>query len=648
MNHQHFDHATVTATNIGGIDRTTVSLEPPVTVLVGKNATNRTSFLRALMGALGSDRVSLKGDADQGEIELDVGGETYARRLSRTDGGVITEGDPYLEDPEAADLFAFLLEMNDARQVVSSDGDLRDLIMRPVDTDAITAEIERLEGESKDVSSRIDDLERTRADLPDLEQRRTTIRSQIDEKESALEEIQAEIDDVDADPEEMTAERRALETKLDELGEQRSKLEGLRYELETERESLESTRREYADVEAELADLPDDPVRDRSTLEAELSSLRDRKRTIDSTVNTLQTLAGFNEEMLTGGTGLQEFRADSSTSEQTSLTDQLLEDDETGVCWTCGSDVDRTQLTETLEELRGVIDEKREESSEIRRNIRELETALKELEDHEQKGSRLRTRLDRLEDEVERRERTIEELEDETTEKRRRIEKLEDEVESIEEPGNDRLLELHREANRLEFELGQLQDDLESVNRELSEKTSRVERLDDLRARQEEIKTELTDLRTKIEQLERGAVDSFNHHMDALLDLLEYENLERIWLDRTERTVREGRRRKTKTVFDLHVIRTTDSGVNYEDSIEHLSESEREVTGLVVALAGYLVHELHEEVPFMILDSLEAIDSNRIATLIEYFEEYAPYIVVSLLPEDADALDDSYHRVTEI
>jgi len=29
-----------------------------------------------------------------------------------------------------------------------------------------------------------------------------------------------------------------------------------------------------------------------------------------------------------------------------------------------------------------------------------------------------------------------------------------------------------------------------------------------------------------------------------------------------------------------------------------LSESEREVTGLVFALAGYLVHDVHETVPF--------------------------------------------------
>jgi len=80
----------------------------------------------------------------------------------------------------------------------------------------------------------------------------------------------------------------------------------------------------------------------------------------------------------------------------------------------------------------------------------------------------------------------------------------------------------------------------------------------------------------------------------------------------------------------------------------HLSESEREVTGLVFAFAGYLVHDLHESLPFVVIDSLEALDSDRIAALVEYFGEYAEYLVVALLPEDAAALGDEYQRVTNI
>jgi hypothetical protein len=150
--------AEIQVENIGGIDETTVSLSPGVTALTGRNATNRTSLLRALMGALGSDGVSLKGDADEGRVELVLGEEEeniYTRTLAREDGMVVTGGEPYLEDSEAADLFAFLLENNEARQAVARGDDLREVIMRPVDTDAIQAEISQLETEKRDLDDQL-------------------------------------------------------------------------------------------------------------------------------------------------------------------------------------------------------------------------------------------------------------------------------------------------------------------------------------------------------------------------------------------------------------------------------------------------------------------------------------------------------------
>jgi len=170
-----------------------------------------------------------------------------------------------------------------------------------------------------------------------------------------------------------------------------------------------------------------------------------------------------------------------------------------------------------------------------------------------------------------------------------------------------------------------------------------------LREEQEGLLDELEECRTRIDQIGADAVEEFNTHMEAILDVLGYDNLERIWIERLEQTVRQGREKVTTTVFELHVVRSTESGAAYEDTVAHLSESEREVTGLVFfALAGYLVHDVHEEVPFMLLDSLEAIDSDRIAALVDYLSEYASYLVVALLPEDAQALDDDYTRITDI
>lgn len=96
------------------------------------------------------------------------------------------------------------------------------------------------------------------------------------------------------------------------------------------------------------------------------------------------------------------------------------------------------------------------------------------------------------------------------------------------------------------------------------------------------------------------------------------------------------------------MIRSTDAGVAYEDTVKYLSESEYEVTGLVFELAGYLVPEVYETVPVMLLDSLEAIEADRIVALVEYVADHADYLVVVLLPKDAAAFSDTHHRIKEI
>jgi hypothetical protein len=112
---------------IGGIDRTALTVPLGVTVLRG-NATKRTSFLQAIMAALGSTRATLKGDADEGRVELDD--RTYEWCLECLDNQSRSGGGPYLDDPEIADLFAFVLEPNETRQAVACGQDLRYHIIR--------------------------------------------------------------------------------------------------------------------------------------------------------------------------------------------------------------------------------------------------------------------------------------------------------------------------------------------------------------------------------------------------------------------------------------------------------------------------------------------------------------------------------------
>ena len=635
---------TVSVRNIGGIDETTVSLEPGVSVLYGRNATNRTSFLQAVMAALGSDDVSMKGDADEAEVKLELDDATYTRRLVRKNGSVVTSGDPYLDDPELADLFAFLLESNEARRTVASEGNLRDLIMRPIDLDEIKLQISEFERQKRELDEEIQAIEERKRELPELESERTRLEDEIEYKRTELGSKGADIEAADADIETQRQEQQELEEKLERLRDARNTLEDVRYDLETERESIQSLKADRTTVREELADLPETPEEDGADLESRIEKLRERRRSLDSELTSLQNTVQFNEEMLDSE---RSDVYDSLDTDEASVTEDLMSETDV-VCWTCGSEVERDQIETTIEQLRSLRAETLSEKQDISSRLDELQADKQTLDQQQHRRDELERRLSQIEDEIEQsQDRTGELLERRET-LQERVQALESEIESLESDKFDEVLELHREANQLEYELGRLETDLQSIDDEINTIEERLEEQSELEAEREAVTEELTDLRTRVERVEEEAVEEFNEHMDEVLGLLDYDNLDRIWLERVQREVREGRQKNIKTFFDLHVVRTTPSGATYEDTIDHLSESEREVTGLVFALAGYLVHEVYEQVPFMLLDSLEAIDSERIANLVEYFADYADFLTVALLPEDAQALDDEYTRIASI
>ena len=83
--------ATVTVRNLGGVDTCEVTFRPGVTVLAGRNATNRTSLLTALGGVLGGNGPILKSDADEGSVTLTLDGSECTRRYVRHGGEVQAE-----------------------------------------------------------------------------------------------------------------------------------------------------------------------------------------------------------------------------------------------------------------------------------------------------------------------------------------------------------------------------------------------------------------------------------------------------------------------------------------------------------------------------------------------------------------------------
>ncbi|WP_042665818.1 archaea-specific SMC-related protein [Haloferax sp. ATB1] len=635
--------ARLTVARFAGLDDATVEFEPGVSVVTGRDAADRTPLLWGLAAALGSDELPFNEGFDGGRIELAVESETYTRSFVREGDRVVASGDPYLEDSTTADLFAFLLGSDEARQAVTGERDLRALVTHSVDIDAVNEEIADLHAERAELDDRI-------AELSTLESERPRLRERRDELDAAVERLETELADrretlarieplaVDTDADARTetdADASDAETRADRLRELNAALDDAQFELEAERESLDALDAELDEVESALASCPADPAGELDELTDELSESRARKRRLDADITDVQRTLRFNEQFLTSGTS----PVTASAGEDGGA------DDDRVVCWTCGTSVPEASIESTLDQLRTLRDDRREERAELTDRLERLQERRSELEDQRRRRRDLETRREELRREHDERRARVEDLETQRDDLESDIADLRRDAEAAESDDRAAVLAAHREVNRVEFELERRREERAAVVDDLDSLEAQLDRRADLEARQDEIDDRISECRGRIERLERAAVSAFNDRMADVLDALEYDPLARLWIERRSDgdalddadTALTGR-------FVPHIERRTDDGTVYEDVIDHLPASERELIGLVFAVAGYLVHEVSDEVPFFVLDSVEAIDADLVRRLLAYVGQDADYVVVGLSGENAQSLPDSYRR----
>ncbi len=654
--------ATLQVENIGGIRECNVEFSPGITILRGENATNRTSLLTALNGVLGGSEATLRTDADSGRAELSFNdSSTFTRTYERDNSGITTSGNPYCDDSALVDTFCTLLEHNDAREAVERGENLRDVLMRPVDTDAIQRQIREKTRERDELQSRLREIDQQIDQEAALKDRREELEAELEEVETRIEEKRDVVDEYEADMD-MAAEAEDLvddvEATRDEARELENQVEVLNAELEAlhdeeaelKAEAAELRRDAMGDDETETASSPEDidpsdlewdPTYDGETiadLKEQVSALKARKDELSDTVDDLTRIINFNERVVDEASELPGMTPSDGTE---SLTDDLAPESQTVECWTCGSPVEQNAIQSRTEELQSLVEEKREAITDIDDELETVRNHLESLEETRRERERIHSRLKSVREEQAEVEAEIEKKEADLETKRAEVAELQDELEATAELRESDLLDAYQDLSELEYERGQITGKQEDIESDLAEIEDMRDEREDIEAKIESIRNELKSLRTRVADLEQNAVDSFNTHMEDILDRLQYKNIARVWI---ERKVSDTSSRMETGEFDLHIIRESDSGV-YEDIVDTLSESEREVIGLIVALAGYLVHDVDESIPFILMDSIEAVDSERLVELVEYFADHPVFIVVALLPEDASAFPDTYRRV---
>jgi chromosome segregation ATPase len=594
--------------NIGGIDTFECSFDSQVGVVSGPNASNKTSLLKAIAFGLGRSTVPIKNDAKEARVELEIDRKRVVRTATATANGTNVSGDGWLSDRgdvELLDQFACLLEFNDLRQAVRSNGDFEQLLKGPMDLDSLERKRATKLEEKRSLQAAVDQLEgidnqveTARSDLADTRER-------VNEQEAELEELRAQQTDVSTE-----------DDRQQELREQRADLISERNEYERQIADLEDAIKR---LEERLADIDDEieAARDASK-QYNIDQLKQRRtetkqelRDIEDRIDIFQSVLTANREML-----------NSPHSGALGKDSGLVED--TITCWACGNEAAESDVEATAERLQELVAADKERR-------REYEPQLSDIDDQIDAAQEAQRRVEELEGErrdlKQQRESRIESLETQ----REQLDKLEDKLETVDAELEAYADKQESEASGLAAEIEDVQMNLHTARSEVERLESRIENLTGKREQRqkkanriETLSAEITTLTEQIENREQRLRTEFNEAMDDILSVLEYESIDRVWLDGN---------------FDLVIAREID-GVTRQDRIEHLSESERETVGLVLGLAGYVAYDVADSVPVLLIDTLGAFDSNRVAELIAYFAEEAPRLAAALLPANAAAVRD--------
>jgi len=594
----------VTVQNVGGIDATERSFRDPLAVIMGRNSSNKTSLLQAIAFGLGRSTVPIKNDAEEARVELELDGKRVVRTARRTPNGTEIEGDGWLSagDVDVFEQFACLLEFSPVREAVRNDEDFGAVLKAPADLDALEREraekLQRKRSLQTDLDA-LDDLDERRRNHEDelavARERVADLSERLDERRS--EQSAATADDDLADLREERADlvhrRNETETQLTDLQSALDRIDDRIGEVEDDLEAAREERAGHA-----VADLR----AERREIEEDMEELTDR-------IEVLQSVLTANREML------------ASPHEGALGRESGLMGD-TVVCWACGNEAADSDFEGTIADLAELVEADKERQREHEPRLEEIDAAIEAAEAADRRVEDLEAEKRDLES---RRESRTESLET----KRENLEAIRDKLASLDATVADRETEQRSTVSDLADEIESVRVDLHTARGEVDRLESAIADLDE-RARERDerrervrtLSTEITALTERIESLEDRLREAFNESIADLIDVLGYEHIERVRLDGD---------------FDLVVAREED-GVIQRDGVQNLSESEREMVGLVLALAGYVAYDVAEVAPVLLIDTLGSFDADRTAALLEYLADEAPLLVAALLPDSADAL----------
>lgn len=576
--------------NIAGIHKGEAIIQPGINAVQASNWQGKTSLITALRTALGGQvaNLTLTDGADSGSVQLKTPEDVYDRRLQRSGESVTADGKPYLtteQEQIVAELFAFLDEQNRIRTAVREGKDLTPHLIEPLEREDIEGQIRDLKSERASVKSELDRAQQAAEQLPAKTETINKLKSELAELEDEMKDLEGETTETGTEEE--------LRNKLTLARREREQVSQRVNRLEGKIESLES---QIEDKENELEDMT---VTDTPNLTGKLDEKRAKLRQTNQEIETLESLYNATQDVLHG-----------DHLDLVADIDRRIEGDQLS-CWVCGSDTTREVVKARMEELSDMINERREQHSEIQSVVSELETEQRETNQKRRRKQSLEKKLNTLRT-------NLADSREELTAAKAELDEHIDRIEELE----SKVQETDNQRKSLEQKIARKEAKLKNQRQKQTELESRAEQRDQLQERYESISKEIEGLRSRRKEVIGTARTAFE---EALEDVVEKFNpsFERARLkDHVDPD--SGRTEQ----LELTIARD-----GREISIDALSEGEVELIGLIAALAGHEAFNVADKVPCILLDDLGSLATEHIHTLVEYLEVRTEYLVTTAYPE---------------
>lgn len=629
-----FVHTTLVVENIGGIHHIEADIVPGLNIIEQPNASGKTSFLRAFILLLTPSGINtgmgymLRSRSTEGFVSVtDVKGNRIKKTITRDKNTITISGDDFVT-PEISDIvkrFAIGGSDNEILSAVRSGKNLKDLIV--IDNnliDKLKSEIATGERDLTKLSEELKVIQEAPREKLAAETRKEAVLREIAELEKELSLLQKQHDIIAmSDIENNNTAKEQLKIWSAELQQTESRISESKKNITVRRDRMKKLSDEIELLRRNIDQLENVDHFEVDRINNEMKKIDDQIHSYFSEISTLDMTIQAVRNMV---------RQFEENPPNATILD-CLSDDFHVSCPICGHEsglrtikqhidsisLKRGQLQSDMKRLESDKHDFEKEKSELDKKRSEISSAISALRSKERAISQENHSIATI----------IEAIDELTVSK----ERLNSKIGQLSKSINDQFVSITMDLARKNESIGKKKSALSILNEDILSYEQEIREIDIKSLSIADLKTNIADLRSQLHRAEFRIQEDFNRVIQEVYHILGFgSNVSRVFLDQN---------------YDLLVSRSTDKDVIYHDmdSVKTLSKSELEVIGITVMISGYMVNELRNHFPYILLDELTFMDNKRLKRLMDYMEKIAPSIILTKLPPESDLTGQGQIRI---